>query len=89
MPENPQNTDQVFDSTNLIVYLYNWRKPLFIVTIIAAVLAAIFSGSAFIEPQFESTVTVFPSTTNSLSKALLPQKFATRGQDRLSNCFRF
>ncbi len=83
MPENSQNTDQVFDSTNLIVYLYNWRKPLFIVTIVAAVLAAIFSGPAFIEPQFESTVTVFPSTTNSLSKALLPQKFASRGQDIL------
>jgi capsular polysaccharide biosynthesis protein len=83
MPENTQNTDQVFDSTNLIVYLYNWRKPLLIVTIAAALLAAVFSGPAFIEPQFESTVTVFPSTTNSLSKALLPQKFASRGQDIL------
>tara|TARA_R110000868_G_scaffold56983_1_gene176410 strand:+ start:212 stop:1243 length:1032 start_codon:yes stop_codon:yes gene_type:complete len=83
MQENTQNTDQVFDSTNLIVYLFNWRKPLLIVTIVAAVLAAIFSGPAFVEPQFESTVTVFPSTTNSLSKALLPQKFASRGQDIL------
>jgi len=83
MPQNTQNTDQVFDSTNLIVYLFNWRKPLLIVTIVAAVLAAVFSGPAFIEPQFESTVTVFPSTTNSLSKALLPQKFASRGQDIL------
>lgn len=83
MPENTQNSDQVFDSTNLIVYLYNWRKPLLIVTLVAAVLAAIFSGPTFIEPQFESTVTVFPSTTNSLSKALLPQKFASRGQDIL------
>ncbi len=77
------NQDRVFDSTNLIVYLYNWRKPLLVVSIVAGVLAAIFSGPTFIKPKFESTVTVFPSTTNSLSKALLPQKFASRGQDIL------
>lgn len=77
------NQDRVFDSTNLIVYLYNWRKPLIIVSLVAGILAAIFSGPTFIKPMFESTVTVFPSTTNSLSKALLPQKFASRGQDIL------
>ncbi len=75
--------DRVFDSTNLIVYLYNWRLPLIIVSLVAGILAAIFSGPKFIDPLYESTVTVFPSTTNSLSKALLPQKFASRGQDIL------
>ena len=83
MSDSKTNQDRVFDSTNLIVYLYNWRKPLMIVSLVAAVLAAIFSGPTFIKPMFESTVTVFPSTTNSLSKALLPQKFASRGQDIL------
>lgn len=81
--EPKKNEDRVFDSSNLIVYLYNWRWPLIIVTAVAAVLAAIFSGPAFIEPKYRSTVTVFPTTTNSLSKALLPQQFATRGQDIL------
>lgn len=83
MDSQNTNQDRVFDSTNLIVYLFNWRKPLIIVSLVAAVLAAIFSGPTFIKPKFESTVTVFPSTTNSLSKALLPQKFASRGQDIL------
>lgn len=83
MEASKADQDRVFDSTNLIVYLYNWRLPLMIVSFVAAILAAIFSGPSFIDPLYESTVTVFPSTTNSLSKALLPQKFASRGQDIL------
>lgn len=72
-----------FDSSHFIVYLWRWRKPLLLITLGAAILAAIFSGPTFIEPKYQSSVTVFPSTTNSLSKALLPQKFSSRGQDIL------
>jgi uncharacterized protein involved in exopolysaccharide biosynthesis len=72
-----------FDSSNLIVYLWKWRKPLIGITLLAGIVAAIFSGPFFIEPKYESTATVFPSTTNSLSKALLPQPFATANQDFL------
>lgn len=79
--EPTPNKDRIFDSSNLIVYIYDWRKPLIIVTVVAAILAAIFSSPAFIKPKYKSTVTVFPTTTNSLSKALLPQQFSTRGQD--------
>lgn len=79
--EPEKRSDRVFDSTNLIVYLYRWRVPLLIVTVVAAVLAAVFSAPAFIPPKYKSTVTVFPTTTNSLSKALLPQQFSSRGQD--------
>ncbi len=75
--------DRVFDSSNLVLYIYNWRWPLIIVTVAAALLAAIFSGPFFIQPKYKSTVTVFPTTTNSLSKALLPQQFSSRGQDIL------
>lgn len=82
--ENYQGPDdRIFDSSNLIVYLYQWRKPLLIVSLLAGILAAVFSAPYFIKPKYKSTVTVFPSTTNSLSKALLPQKFASRGQDIL------
>jgi uncharacterized protein involved in exopolysaccharide biosynthesis len=73
--------DRVFDSSNLIVYIYQWRKPLIIVSVLAMVLAAVFSSPLFIKPLYKSTVTVFPTTTNSLSKALLPQQFSSRGQD--------
>jgi len=81
--EQKDNQDRVFDSSNLIVYIYNWRKPLIIVSLVAVVLAAVFSAPYFIPPKYKSTVTVFPTTTNSLSKALLPQQFASRGQDIL------
>ncbi|MDZ7848938.1 MAG: Wzz/FepE/Etk N-terminal domain-containing protein [Owenweeksia sp.] len=79
--ERNQDQDRVFDSSNLIVYVYSWRGPLIIVTLVAAVLAAVFSSPYFIEPKYKSTVTVFPTMTNSLSKALLPQQFSSRGQD--------
>ncbi len=78
---NQDNANNYFDSSNLVVYIFHWKWPLIIVTIIAAALAVIFSGPSFITPKFKSTVTVFPTTTNSLSKALLPQQFSSRGQD--------
>ncbi|MDX5326532.1 MAG: hypothetical protein LPK80_09755 [Bacteroidota bacterium] len=63
-----------FDSSNLFVFMYRWRRPLIIFPVIAAIAAAIFSSPTFIDPLFQSTVVVFPSTTNSVSKALLPQQ---------------
>lgn len=79
--EDRRDSDRVFDSSNLIVYIYKWRLPLIITSALAIVLAAVFSGPQFIKPKYKSTVTVFPTTTNSLSKALLPQQFSSRGQD--------
>jgi len=64
------------DSSNLIVYLYQWRKPLLIVTLVSAVAAAIFSSPTFIPPKYQSTVVLFPATTNSVSSALLGEKNA-------------
>ncbi len=62
-----------YQSTNLIAFLYKWRKPLLILPLAAGVLAAVFSSPTFIAPRYQSTVIVFPSTTNSVSKAILPQ----------------
>jgi len=64
------------DSSNLIVYLYRWRKPLIIVTFLSAVAAAIFSAPMFIPPKYQSTVVLFPATTNSVSSALLGERNA-------------
>lgn len=63
-----------FDSSNLVVFIFRWKKPLIIIPLIAGILAAVFSGPYFIQPLYESSVVVFPSTTNSVSKALLPQQ---------------
>ena len=60
-----------FDSTNFIVFLYHWRKPLIIVTLIALIASIIISSPLFIVPKFKSTVIMFPTSTNSISKALL------------------
>jgi uncharacterized protein involved in exopolysaccharide biosynthesis len=81
--EKPNTSDNYFDSTNLIVFAWQHRKPLIIVPIIAAILAIIFSGPSFITPLFKSNVIVFPSTTSSVAKALLPQQSGSRQEDIL------
>jgi capsular polysaccharide biosynthesis protein len=60
-------------SQTLLRFLYEWRKPLLLAPVIAGIVAAIASTPIFIQPLYESIVTVFPATTNSPSKALLPQ----------------
>ena len=61
------NTD--FNSSNFFIFLWNWRKVLLIVIIAAALLSA--GASFLITPKFKSTVILFPTSSNSISKALL------------------
>lgn len=67
-----------FDSSNLLLFIYRWRKPLIIVTVVAAVLSAVFSAPMFITPKFESTVIMFPTSTASISKSLLSKNSASK-----------
>ncbi len=60
-----------FDSSNFIFFLYKWRKHLIIITIAAIAASLIFSSPYFITPEYKSTVIMFPTSTNSISKALL------------------
>ncbi len=62
-----------YTSANLIAFIYKNWKPLAIIPFLAMVVAVAFSGPRFIKPLFESQVILFPSTTNSVSKAILPQ----------------
>ncbi|NVK26765.1 MAG: hypothetical protein HWE14_01910 [Flavobacteriia bacterium] len=62
-----------YQSTNLITFLYKWRKPLIILPLVSAIAAAVLSGPTFITPKYQSSVTVYATTTNSISKAILPQ----------------
>ncbi len=72
-----------FDSSNIVIFLYKWRKPLFIVILVAFVGSWFFSLPWFITPKFKSTVIMFPASTNSVSKALLTEQRQV-GQDIMS-----
>jgi len=63
-----------FDSSNLVIFFYKWRKPLFIVMVAAIVGSWFFSLPWFITPKFKSTVILYPASSSSISKALLGEK---------------
>ncbi len=69
-----------FDSSNLVIFLYKWRKPLFIVILVAVFGSWFFSCPWFITPKFKSTVVMFPATSSSISKSLLTEQ-AMKEQD--------
>jgi len=80
---NEIKRNEDFDSTNLVIFLYKWRKPLFIVILAAALGSWFFSCSWFITPKFRSTVILYPASTSSVSKALLSDQSA-KGQDLMA-----
>lgn len=59
------------NSGNLILDLYKWRKPLVIFTLIASFFGAVVSSPLVMTPKFKSTAVIYPTTTNSISQALL------------------
>lgn len=78
MSENKLSEIRDFDSTSLGMFLYNWRKHLIIISVVAAVLASVFSSPIFITPLYKSTVVLFPVSSNSVSKALLTDQPAAK-----------
>lgn len=60
-----------FDSTNILLFLYKWRKPLFWVVVIAFFGSVI--ASFTITDKYRSTVIMYPAATNAISQALLTQ----------------
>ncbi len=69
-----------FDSSNLVIFLYRWRKPLFIVMVVALAGSWFFSSPWFITPKYKSTVIMFPASSSSISKSLLNEQ-SVKGQD--------
>ena len=67
------SSGSLFDSTNLILFLWKKKKPILITTIIALVASVIFSAEFFIKPKFKSSVIVFPATNSSISRTLLSE----------------
>ena len=68
--EQSKNTEE-FDSTNLLVFLYNYRKPLIILSIAAALISA--AVSFMIREKYLSTVVLFPASTSSISKSIMTE----------------
>ncbi|MEI6433420.1 MAG: hypothetical protein WCP32_01150 [Bacteroidota bacterium] len=79
MTNEVKNGDD-FDSSNLVIFLYKWRKPLFIVMLVAVVASWFFSSPWFITPKFKSTVIMFPASSSSISQSLLNEQ-SIKGQD--------
>ena len=59
--------DNYFNSSNLLNLINKWKFHLLIVVVVAALLAAIFSGSAFITPMFKSYGIAYPANVDSYS----------------------
>jgi capsular polysaccharide biosynthesis protein len=76
------STPGEFDSTKLAQFLLTWRKPLLLVVAASVVLSLIFSSPFFITPKYRSSVIMFPTSSNSISKALLSEN-ANSKQDIL------
>jgi uncharacterized protein involved in exopolysaccharide biosynthesis len=70
MSERKENAAD-FNTLNLISFLYKKRKISLYVGIAAAVISAVVA--LMITPKYKSTVILFPSTTSSISKALLAE----------------
>jgi uncharacterized protein involved in exopolysaccharide biosynthesis len=58
-----------YQSEGLVAFLYRNVKLLVIIGVVAAILSAI--ASFLIQEKYKSSVVMFPTTTNSISKALL------------------
>jgi uncharacterized protein involved in exopolysaccharide biosynthesis len=73
---NQQTTKSEFNTTNFLLFLLKWWKPLVIVGVVAIVASAGFSF--LITPKYKSTVVLFPTSTNAVSKALLADNFGPK-----------
>jgi uncharacterized protein involved in exopolysaccharide biosynthesis len=66
-----KNESSFFDFSIVIKFILKWWKHFFIVCFVAALAGIIFSSPLFITPMYQAGTTMFPTTTNSISKAVL------------------
>lgn len=74
--DNQSNYDYDFNSTDFLIYMWNKRVPLLIITFLAGVASILISFT--ITPKFRSTVVMFPTTSTSISKNLLADNYGGR-----------
>ena len=68
MDEKQRDT---FSSKYLVKLLIEYRKAVLIILIAAALMAVLFSSPLFITPLYKSTVILYPTSSNSISKVLI------------------
>jgi uncharacterized protein involved in exopolysaccharide biosynthesis len=59
-----------FNFSDIIKFVYKWRKHLLIIGGLALILSAVFTSPRFITPKYRSTVEFFPTTINSIANAM-------------------
>lgn len=64
------------NQTNFLFFLFKWRKLLFIISLSAAILSA--GVSLLIKNKYKATVIMFPTSTNSVSKALISTTYGLK-----------
>jgi capsular polysaccharide biosynthesis protein len=60
--------DNYFNNTAIVRLILKWKVHLVVITVIAAVLGAVFSGPAFITPMYKSEAVVYPANIDSYSE---------------------
>lgn len=60
-----------FSSKQLFGLLVEYRKSVLVILAVAALLAVLFSSSLFITPLYKSTVVLYPTSSNVISKVLV------------------
>ncbi len=78
-----QNQEFDFNSMNFLWFLWKWKWIILAAGLGAGILAAIFSGPAFITPKYRSSAILFPTATNSISRALVDETAGGK-QDMMS-----
>lgn len=59
--------DNYFNNTSLFKVILKWKWHIIAITIIAAVLGAVFSGPTFITPKYKSEAILYPSNVSAYS----------------------
>ncbi len=74
--KNQDSASQLFNSVTILYFLWRWRKLLIIITFSSAIISA--AVSLMITPKFQSKVIMFPTSTNSISKALIADNYGDK-----------
>ncbi len=71
---NPLAESNIYNSGNMLLFIYKWRKPLGLIALFSIVCSLVFSSSYFITPKYKSFVIMYPTSSGSISKALLTDR---------------